>query len=214
MLIGKRTGGDVGSSARSSFPARRALVLEDPCAETRDQQVYLRALSPKSICVSLQASQRPDIRQSKLQLTNGERAVAGSSNARLPKLDVYGSFQTRGVIVPGLLPTAGDAATGTPLFVTVPAGGKSASRIFEAGIQFNLPIQNKVALANLGADRTELRQEQLRVTQLETQVAAEVRNTSIALQAAKVAVQSAHDSRRLQEQLLGRAGKIQCRHVF
>jgi hypothetical protein len=33
--------------------------------------------------------------------------------------------------------------------------------------------------------------------------AAEVRNTSIALQAARVAVRSARDSRKLQEQLIG-----------
>jgi len=44
--------------------------------------------------------QRPDIQQSKLQISNGERAVAGSANARLPEIDLYGSFQSRGVISP------------------------------------------------------------------------------------------------------------------
>jgi outer membrane protein len=148
-------------------------------------------------------SQRPDIRQAKLQVANGERSVAGSSNARLPEVDLYGSFQNRGVIAPDLLPIAGDPSTGMGQIDPIPAGGKSVSRVFEAGIQFNLPIQNRVARANLGSDRAELQQEKTRLTQLEAQAAAEVRNTRIALAAARVAAQSATNSRILQEQLVG-----------
>jgi outer membrane protein len=147
--------------------------------------------------------QRPDIQQSKLQISNGERAVAGSANARLPEIDVYGSFQSRGVISPSLIPVAGDPATGAAVVDTVPTGGVRASRLFEAGIQFNLPVQNRVAEADLAADRAELRKERLRLQQMEAQVAAEVRNAVIALNAAKQAAQSAAASKRLQEQLLG-----------
>jgi outer membrane protein len=158
----------------------------------------------KPIAELIQAalSTRPDIRQAKLQITNGERAIAASLNARLPEVDLYGSFQTRGVIAPSLIPTAGDPTTGAALVDPIPAGGQRASRVFEAGIQFNLPVQNKVALASLGADRAELRQEQIRLTQLEAQAAAEVRNTIVGLTAARLAAQSATVSRRLQEQLL------------
>ena len=148
-------------------------------------------------------AQRPDIRQARLQLSNGERAVAGSANARLPEVDLYGSFQSRGVIIPGLVPIGGDPTTGAGVIDPVPAGGKSASQVFEAGIQFNLPLQNRVAEANLGADRAELRQERLRLAQLESQAAAEVRNTLIGLNAAKTALRASTASRKLQEKLLG-----------
>jgi outer membrane protein TolC len=161
------------------------------------------AQKPVDELVQTALSQRPDIRQAKLQVANGERSVAGSSNARLPEVDLYGSFQNRGVIAPGLLPIAGDPATGAGQIEAIPAGGKSVSRVFEAGIQFNLPIQNRVALASLGSDRVELRQEKIRLTQLESQVAAEVRNSSIALAAARVAAQAATNSRILQERLVG-----------
>jgi outer membrane protein TolC len=146
--------------------------------------------------------QRPDIQQSKLQISNGERAVAGSSNARLPEIDLYGSFQSRGVISPSLIPVGGDPATGAPVVDTVPTGGVRASQLFEAGIQFKLPVQNRVAEADLAADRAELRKERLRLQQMEAQAAAEVRNAVIALNAAKQAAQSAAASKHLQEQLL------------
>jgi outer membrane protein len=146
--------------------------------------------------------QRPDIQQSKLQISNGERAVAGSANARRPEIDLYGSFQNRGVISPGLVPVGGDPATGAPVVDTIPTGGVRASQLFEAGVQFNLPLQNKVAQADLAADRAELRKEQLRLQQMQAQAAAEVRNAVIALNAAKQAAQSAAASKHLQEQLL------------
>ena len=73
---------------------------------------------------------------------------------------------------------------------------------WEAGIQFNLPVQNRVAEADLGADRAQLQQERLRLIQMEAQVAAEVRNAVISLNAARQAVQSAATARHLQQQLL------------
>jgi outer membrane protein len=160
-------------------------------------------LKPVGELIQEALAQRPDVRQSKLQVTNGERAVAGSSNARLPEVDLYGSVQSRGIIIPGLIPIGNDPATGAALIDPVPTGGRSASRVFETGIQFNLPLQNRVAQASLGADRAELRQERLKLSQIEAQAAAEVRNTLIGLATAKVAAQASITSRQLQEELLG-----------
>ena len=158
--------------------------------------------TPLSELIDHAWAQRPDIRQYKLQIKNGERAVAASANARLPEIDLYGWFQSRGIIIPGLVPIAGDSSTGTPVIVPVPAGGLRASRVFEAGIQFNLPVQNRVAEADLGADRALLRQERLRLTQIEAQAAAEVRNAVIALSAATQAARAATTVEHLQDQLL------------
>ncbi len=158
--------------------------------------------APVEDLVQKALAMRPDLAQARLQIANGERFVSGSANARLPELDLYGAFQNRGVLGPSLIPIAGDAASGTGTLDQVPAGGRSASRIVEAGIQFNLPLQNRVASANLGADRIALKQEQIRLKQLESQAAAEVRNTSIALRAAEQATAAATDSRKLQERLL------------
>ena len=173
------------------------VVATDPLSSPLDD-----AIRPLDELILAALSQRPDVRQSKLQIANGERAVAGSANARLPEIDLYGSVQTRGVIAPGIVPIAGDSLTGAAVVDPIPAGGKSASQVFEAGIQFNFPVQNKVAQADLGADRAELRQERLRLAQTEAQAAAEVRNTVIGLAAAKLAAQASTQSRQLQEKLL------------
>jgi outer membrane protein len=146
--------------------------------------------------------QRPDIEQSRMQITNGERAVAGSANNRLPELDLYGSFQSRGVVSPNLIPVGGDPLSGAPVYDALPTGGLRASELFQAGIQFRVPIQNKVADADLGADRAQLQQERLRMIQMEAQAAAEIRNAIIAWNAAKQAVRAAANARDLQEQLL------------
>jgi outer membrane protein len=147
-------------------------------------------------------AKRPDLQQAKLQISNGEKFVAADRNATRPELDLYGEFQSRGVIVPGLIPIGGDPSTGAALLTTVPTGGVRSSRIYSFGLQFNLPVQNRVAQADLGADQVQLHQQHLRLTQLEAQVAAEVRNAVIGLNAAKQAAQTALASRKLQEQLL------------
>ena len=146
--------------------------------------------------------QRPDLRQASLQVNNGERMVAASQNALRPELDLYGEFQTRGVVIPGLVPLGGDPATGAGVLDPIPTGGIRASRVYEAGIQFNLPVRNRVAAGDLGADLIQLRQQRLRVTQMQAQISAEVRNAVIALSAAKQAAEAAASSRKLQEQLL------------
>jgi outer membrane protein len=146
--------------------------------------------------------QRPDIQQGQLQVSNGERAVSASANARLPEIDLYGSFQSRGVISPNLIPAGGDPVSGAPIYDPLPTGGIRASQVFQAGIQFRLPIQNKVAEADLGADRAQLQQERLRLTQMEALAAAEIRNAVIGWNAAKEAARTATSARHLQEQLL------------
>jgi outer membrane protein TolC len=66
-------------------------------------------------------------------------------------------------------------------------------------------VQNRVAKANLSIDKAILRQQQLRETQLESAVAAEVRNAITALRAAENAAGAAVKARALQEKLLSAA---------
>ena len=161
--------------------------------------------TPLPDLVKLAWDSRPDVRQARLQIVNGERQVAGSANAAKPEIDVYGTYESRGVVLPGLMPTGGVPLTGNTILEQVPTGGTRSSTIYEAGIQFNLPVQNRVAKANLSADKAVLRQQQLRETQLESTVSAEVRNAITALRAAENASVAAVKARELQETLLAAA---------
>jgi outer membrane protein TolC len=148
---------------------------------------------------------RPDVQQARLQLTNGERQVASAANAAKPEIDLYGSYESRGVVIPGLAAIDGGSLMGDAPTDPIPTGGNRSSTVYEAGVQFFLPVQNRVAEANLGADKALLRQQLLRVTQVESQVAAEVLNAITALHAAKSAADAATKARELQAKLLGAA---------
>jgi outer membrane protein len=161
--------------------------------------------TPLPDLVKLALGMRPDVRQARLQIVNGERQVAGSANAAKPEIDIYGTYQTRGVVLPGLVATGGSTLTGNTILDQVPTGGTRSSTLYEAGIQFYLPVQNRVAKANLSIDKAILRQQQLRETQLESAVAAEVRNAITALRAAENAATAAVKARELQEKLLSAA---------
>ncbi len=177
-----------------------ALVAEDPLppAPAEGQTSFEELLRQAE-------ASRPDLRQARLQLENGARQVASSANAAKPEVDLYGTYQTRGVIIPGLTAIGDNPLTGNTLINNVPTGGNRSSTLYEAGVQFFLPVQNRVARADLAADKAILRQQQLRVTQLEASVAAEVRNALIALRAAENAAGAAEKARSLQETLLGAA---------
>jgi outer membrane protein TolC len=146
---------------------------------------------------------RPDVQAARLQVTNGERQVASAANAAKPEVDLYGTYESRGVVIPGLTAIGGNTLTGNALTDPIPTGGSRSSTLYEAGVEFSLPVQNRVAKANLGADKALLRQQQLRVMQLKSQVAAEVQNAITALRAAKSAADAATKARELQAQLLG-----------
>ncbi len=108
-------------------------------------------------------------------------------------------------MIPGLTAIGGDPLVGNALTDPIPTGGNRSSTVYEAGVQFFLPVQNKVAEANLGADKALLREQQLRVTQLESQVAAEVQNAITALHAARSSADAATKARELQAKLLSAA---------
>jgi outer membrane protein TolC len=148
---------------------------------------------------------RPDVQLARLQLTNGERQVASAANATKPEIDLYGSYESRGAVIPGLTAIGGDLLTGNAPTDPVPTGGTRSSTLYEAGVQFLLPVQNRVAEANLGADKALLRQQQLGITKLESLVAAEVQNAITALHAAKSAADAATKALDLQARLLAAA---------
>ena len=85
--------------------------------------------TPLPELVKLAWDTRPDVRQARLQIVNGERQVAGSANAAKPEIDIYGDYETRGVVLPGLLDTGGSPLTGNTLLEQVPTGGKRSSTL-------------------------------------------------------------------------------------
>jgi outer membrane protein TolC len=145
---------------------------------------------------------RPDLAQATLQAESGEISAGASRNAAKPEVDLIANFQTRGS-TESPFTTLGTAGTG---ILTTPAdlgvAGLRTSRIYQAGIQFNLPLVNRVAQADAARDLLQLRQVQARTQLLANQVREDVENSLIALRTARSALDAAVESRKYQEQLV------------
>ncbi len=159
-------------------------------------------LRPLDTLVSEALSTRPDLVQASLQVQSGEIALKASMNAARPQVDLVGNFQTRGS---SELPFTTLGTPGTGL-ITAPTdlgvAGLRTSRIYQAGVQFNLPLKNRVAQADAARDLLQVRQAEARTQLLANQVREDVENSLIALRTARSALDAAIESRQYQEQLV------------
>ncbi len=158
-------------------------------------------LPPLDDLVSQALATRPDLAQASLQVGAGEIQLQGSQNEARPEIDVIGNFQTRGSAeVPfATLGSMGNGLVPTP--VDLSQAGLRTSRIYQAGIEFNLPLRNRVAEADAARDLLQLRQSEARTQRLGNEVREDVESSVIALQTARSALNAAIQSRKYQEQL-------------
>jgi outer membrane protein TolC len=159
-------------------------------------------LQPLGDLVAEALKTRPDLEQASLQVQSGQVALKASINAARPEVDLVGNFQTRGSSEAPFT-TLGTPGTG---LITAPAdlgvAGLRTSRIYQAGIQVNIPLKNQVAQADAARDLLQVRQAEARTQLLANQVREDVENSIIALQTARSALNAAIESRQYQEQLV------------
>ncbi len=131
-----------------------------------------------------------------------EIAAQGTRNGVKPLLNVYGNVQTRGS---SLVPYETLGSTGTDFSTPNPAlsqGGLRLSTIYQAGVQLNLPVRNRLAQADAARDEIQVRRAQGRALKLENDIRQQVENSTIALETAHEAYAAAVESRNYQQQLL------------
>lgn len=159
-------------------------------------------LQPVNELVSQAMTMRADLVQAGLQVESGQIALKASNNAAKPQVDLIGNFQTRGS---SEVPFTTLGTPGTAL-ITAPTdlglAGLRTSRIYQAGIQVNIPLKNHVAQADAARDLLQVRQAQARTQLLANEVREQVENSLIALQTARSALNAAIQSRQYQEQLV------------
>ncbi len=145
---------------------------------------------------------RPDLAQAGLQVRADELAAAGTRNGVKPQLNVYANVQTRGSF---LVPYETLGSTGNGM-IQVPSalstGGLRLSTIYQAGIQLNLPLRNRIASSDAARDEIQLRRAEGRNLKLANDVRQQVENASVALENAHEAYTAAVESSNYQQQLL------------
>jgi outer membrane protein TolC len=146
---------------------------------------------------------RPDLAQAALQVENSQIGLAGSRSLTLPEVDLIGVVQNNGL-----------AGTTSPTLPNGYAGfsggyGSALEQLFArnyptygVGVQVTLPIHNRVAEADLARDEIQVKQQQVRVAQLQNEARLEVQDAIIAMRRARASYQAAVEARQLQQESL------------
>ena len=171
------------------------------------------AVEPLNDLVTKALRIRPDVAQARLQITNSEISLQGSKNALRPGLDLVASAQNNGLagrpngfaLNPGNPLVGGAGGDG----FLVGGYGDAMSQLFSrnfpdygVGLQLTIPLRNRTARADVVRDQLSVREQQIRLQQLEKQVRLEVTNALIAVEQARESYEAAQSERVLQEQVL------------
>lgn len=147
-------------------------------------------------------AKRPDLAQARLQVETGRMNVQASRNAALPQLNLYGNIEVRGTTEQPF-EVIGSPGTGQPnVPAELAAGGLRSSTIYQAGVQLELPLRNRVAASDAARDSVQLRQVQARSEKLSQQIREQIETAVVALETAQAAYVAATSSRQYQSQLL------------
>ena len=159
-------------------------------------------------------SSRPELAQSRIQLSNQQLTIRGSKNALLPTLDVVANL-SNGALAgdPNPLPAPpGSTHSNTAFFIG--GYGTVLSQLFarnfpnySVGLSLNVPIRNRAAQAQVAADELTYRQQQLVLQRLENQVRVDVQNAMIGVSNARAQYISAQKAQVLQTQTLDAENK-------
>jgi outer membrane protein len=139
---------------------------------------------------------RPELLESRIDLSSREVSLKAVKNTLLPSVDLfayYGGSGLAGVANPASI--CGNPGS-NPIFCTPPADvppptgyGHAFNQLFNStapdkgiGLSVNIPIRNRTAQANQVRSQLEFRQAQLRLQQVENEIRIEVRNAQFALQ--------------------------------
>jgi outer membrane protein len=170
-------------------------------------------IEPLNDLVSKALRLRPDVAQARLQITNSEISLQGSKSALRPALDLVASAQNNGLAgrPNGLALTPGSpllGGAGGDGFLTG-GYGDAVSQLFSrnfpdyaVGLQLTIPVRNRTARADVVRDQLSVREQQIRLQQLEKQVRLEVTNALIAVEQARESFEAAQSERVLQEEIL------------
>jgi outer membrane protein TolC len=131
-------------------------------------------------------AQRHDLAQAKLALENQHITLLFNKNQALPTLDLQGSLRFNGI---------DDELTGFQQF-------DPGRRRWEVGLVFRHPLANRAAKSRVEQSRLAIRQQLLRIQDLEERIMEEVRTAVRSVLASSQLVQASRATRRLAEKQL------------
>jgi outer membrane protein TolC len=160
-------------------------------------------IRPMQDLISDALSNRPDLGQASLQISNAQIGLEGARSATKPEVDLVGILQNNG-LAGAVSPYAANPYPGG-----IGGYGTTLDQIFTrkyptygVGLQVTLPIHNRIAEADLARDELNVKQAQVRLRQLQNQARLEVEDALIAMRRARSSYEAAVEARKLQQESL------------
>jgi len=155
----------------------------------------------------------PDLAQSRIDLTNRDITKKAARNELLPTVDLvawYGANELAGNSNPFLCAGPASQICTPPATTAPPSGfGDAFTNLFgynhpdyAVGLNVNIPIRNRASQADQVRSELEYRQAQMRLQQLQNQIAIQVRNAQFAVQQNRARVDAAISARQLASESL------------
>ncbi|HEU5451393.1 MAG TPA: TolC family protein [Terriglobales bacterium] len=149
-------------------------------------------------------SNRPELAESRIDLSNRDLTKKGARNALLPQVNLLGWFGTS-ALAGNFNPANVCNASGQPFGCTPAASVPSPTGFtdvmgnifgynapdYAVGFNVTIPIRNRAAQADQVRSELEYRQAQMRLEQLQNQIRIEVRNAQFAVQQNRARVDAA-----------------------
>jgi outer membrane protein len=178
-------------------------------------------IEPIQDLISAALTSRPEVGQTVLQVQNTKIGLEGTKTSMRPTLDLVATFQNSGLAgqinsIPtpplpgspaGTPSTPHSAGAVDPYFLG--GYGTALSQLFRrnfpnysVGFQFNVPLRNRSAQADMISSQLSLRQQEIRQQQQNNQIRVDVTNALIAVQQARAVHNAAVKTRVLQERTL------------
>jgi len=189
--------------------ANPAIAAAHIITTDRMQMPAVEPVTPLQDMSALAIASRPELAQSRIQLTNQELTIRGSKNALLPTLDVVANL-SNGALAGQINPLPalpGSPHSNTGFFIG--GYGTVLAQLFarnfpnySVGLNLNIPIRNRAAQAQVISDELTYRQQQLSLQRLENQVRVDVQNAMIGVSQARAQYQAALKAQDLQLQTL------------
>src|SRR5438045_3145082 len=167
--------------------AASAIVPTDTIVVPENEPVV-----PTQDLIAEALSHRPELAESRIDMTNRQLTRKAAKNALLPTLDLvafYGGSGLAGVPNPLIPSNGGLPVTGFGDAFTRTFNGSSPD--YSVGFTLNMPLRNRAAQADQIRSELEFGQAELHLQQLQNQVGIEVRNAQFAVTQNRARVVSA-----------------------
>jgi outer membrane protein len=160
-------------------------------------------VTPMQDLISDAQAHRPELAESRMDLSNREITRKATANAMKPVVDLvawYGTYGLAGLENLGYNGPPVGPIPPTGLSDALTALVKNNSPDYAVGININIPLRNRGAQADQIRSQLEYRQAQLHLQQLQNQIGIEVRNAQFALLQNRSRVEAARKARDLAQQ--------------